>query len=85
MQGMPWERAADPWVCWCSSNRSQHPARGILEEPAGRKAGGKERNDALGRTRQNAAGKEGKLALSEQGTAPGAPANSWEQGIKGGK
>lgn len=24
------------------------------------------------------------MALSEQGTAPGAPANSWEQGIKGG-
>lgn len=28
-------------------------------------ASGKERNDALGRTRQNTAGKEGKLALSE--------------------
>lgn len=47
-------------------------------------ASGKERNDAPGRTRQNAAGKEGKLALSEQGTAPSAPENSWEQGIKGG-
>ena len=82
------------WICGCSSNyfqQSVKEVKGVLEEPVGSKATGKEEKGmkphvcrcSLVKNTVKRSGKGGiiglELAADVQATALGAPANSWEQ------